>query len=967
MTAAHGSGSPRERRPDGPDPELVERERELALIARLTRSTAAGDPALVVFEGPDGIGKTALLNTLLRQARDLGLRVVHTRAGQAGHRLSLSTTHALLAGLTADGAARLPLTAWPSPPPAPASRAPQLYCYDVDTTGVSFAVLAELHEVVRSAAMTGPLVIAVDDAEEADPASLRFLAHTARRMTGLPVLLALTRRSGTHVPSLSEVAALPLCHVLRPRPLTGAGIGLLTRRLAGVETDAAFQECCLAATNGNPLMVTRLLTTLREEELPLTAARFGSMGEDEVPAFRPRALRLLHRQPAATVQAARALAVLGDGAAPETCARLAHLDSTAFVGSVLVLISLGFVTSNGDGTWSFAHDLLRNAVLGDMSEDDFASAHRRAARLLHDSGASAADVAEHLRHAGTAPEAWERAVLREAAREAMLRAAPERAVELLRPCVPEGTEDACDPALLVELGVAERRVDPGASVRHLTAAIRRASRPETRLTALGALTEALTRQGQVTRALTMLSRYRSDVTATASASVSASDAASPELMEAQMLLAATVNRAAYTEVLGTVAFDLSLPGESAGERALLAARAAISVCRLDRVGECVAAARTVVRRASATTDSVACRSAGGLTLLYADLPHEAEQVYRTLLEETDPLTDPAHPNLLAHSAEAHQRLGGLDEALRATAAVLRNIEVARAGAHQALPLAVRLHALLDWGDLAEASRLAAQIPDPVPDDAWQWNEVLCARGRLHLAKGDPRRALAHLEQCGRREAGWQRVSPAVSPWWYWTGLTRLALGDRGAALALAEEAVGRARAAGLPCALGSGLELWAEAVGDDERQPLLEEAEQVLAGTRAALLRARVRVARGQMLHRLGYNKAAREVLRQGWEEAYAVGSRSLHDLAHRALLATGARPRRPVSRGLGALTHSEAQVARLAADGRSNAWIAERLFVTQRTVEVHLTSVYRKLGLSGRRELRDVLEPADAGAATHR
>lgn len=964
MTAAHGSGSPRERQPDGPDPELVERERELALIARLTRSTAAGDPALVVFEGPDGIGKTALLNTLLRQARDLGLRVVHTRAGQTGHRLPLSTTHALLAGLTADGTDRLPLTAWPSPSRGPVPRPPGLLCYDVDTTSVSFAVLAELHEVVRSAAMTGPLVIAVDDVEEADPASLRFLAHTARRMTGLPVLLALTRRSGTHVPSLSEVAALPLCHVLRPRPLTGAGIGLLTRRLVGAETDSAFQESCLAATNGNPLMVTRLLTALREERLPLTAAQFAAMGEGDAAVFRPRALRLLHRQPEASVQAARALAVLGDGAAPETCARLAHLDSTAFVGSVLVLISIGFVTSNGDGTWSFAHDLLRNAVLGDMSEDELASAHRRAARLLHDSGASAADVAEHLCRAGTAPEPWERAVLREAAREAMLRAAPDRAVHLLRPCVPEGTEDTCDPALLVELGVAETRVDPGAGVRHLTSALRRASRPELRLTALGALTEALTRQGRVSRAMTLLSQYRSDATATASAS--ASGVASPELMEAQMLLAATVNRAAYTDLLRTVTFDLSLPGETAGERALLAARAVVSASRLDRVAESVAAARTVTCRASATTDSVAYRCAGGLALLYADLPHEAEHVYRQLLEGTDPLTDQAYPSLLALSAEAHHRLGGLDEALRATAAVLRSITVARAGAHQALPLAVRLHTLLDWGDLAEASRLEAEIPDPVQDDAWQWNEVLCARGRLHLAKDDPKRALAHLEECGRRQAQWQRVSPAVSPWWYWTGLTHLALGDRGAALALAEEAVGRARAAGLPCALGSGLQLWAEAVGDDERPPLLEEAEQVLAGTRAALLRARVRVARGQTLHRLGYNKAAREVLRQGWEEAYAVGSRSLHGIAHRALLATGARPRRPVSRGLGALTHSEAQVARLAADGRSNAWIAERLFVTQRTVEVHLTSVYRKLGLSGRRELRDALESADAGAATH-
>ncbi|MYU20114.1 hypothetical protein GTZ78_57945, partial [Streptomyces sp. SID8361] len=78
------------------------------------------------------------------------------------------------------------------------------------------------------------------------------------------------------------------------------------------------------------------------------------------------------------------------------------------------------------------------------------------------------------------------------------------------------------------------------------------------------------------------------------------------------------------------------------------------------------------------------------------------------------------------------------------------------------------------------------------------------------------------------------------------------------------------------------------------------------------------------------------------------------------------ARPRRAISGGSGALTRSEAQVARLAAEGWSNTRIADALFVTRRTVEAHLTSVYRKLGLSsGRRELRRGLEPdTDAGSA---
>ncbi|MDQ0688011.1 DNA-binding CsgD family transcriptional regulator/tetratricopeptide (TPR) repeat protein [Streptomyces achromogenes] len=972
MTAVHGS-VPRERQPRGQGPEPVEREGELALFVELTRRTAAGDPALVMLEGPDGIGKTTLLRALIAQARAEELRVVHTTAGQEGERLPLSTAHTLLAGLDADVGQkpltawthvdRTPLTAWTRPPdPAGGNaRSRGLACYDVDGENPSFGVLAELHEVVRSAAADSPLVIVVDDSEEADTASLRFLAHTARRLAGLPVLLALARRSGADEPALNDVAALPLCRLVRPRPLTSEGIGLLTLRLLGSETDAAFQESCLAATNGNPLLATRLLTALREERLPLTADHVASVPGQDIHGFRLRAADLLHRHPAVTVQAARALAVLGDRVTPENGARLALLDSPVFARSLLALVSGGLVTSNSDGSWSFSHALLRNVVLGDMSDDERDALHGRAARLLHDDGASPSDVAEHLCHApSTARQPWAAAILRDAAREAVLRASPVRAVELLRACVPEDAEEAGDPSLLLELGVAEMRVDAEASVRHLTAALEGATEPKLRLEALGVLAEALTRQGQVGRAAVLLARCRSEAASTASGS------ADPQLMEAQLLIAASANRAAYTELLQTVSFDLSLPGDTPEQRALLATRAVISASRMDRVAEAVAAARTVVRRSTATTDAPVFLGAAASGLLYADLPHEAEVVYQRLVIGVDALLDPGYRNLLALRAEAHQRLGALGEASRASTAALAGMTGARATPFEALALAVRLHTLLDQGDLAQATLLEAGIPDPVQDDCWQWNEVVSARGRLWLAKEDPTRALAHFEECARMQAGWQRTSPAVSPWWYWAGRTHLALGDRASAVALAERAVADARSAGLPCALGSGLELWAATMSDDRRPALLEEAEQVLMGTRAALWLARVRVARGQALQRLGYKKAAREVLRQGWEEAYGVGSLPLHTVAHRALLATGARPRRPVSRGPGALTQSESQVARLAADGRSNAYIAETLFVTRRTVEVHLTSVYRKLGLTGRRELRDSLESQGLHDAGH-
>ena len=69
-------------------------------------------------------------------------------------------------------------------------------------------------------------------------------------------------------------------------------------------------------------------------------------------------------------------------------------------------------------------------------------------------------------------------------------------------------------------------------------------------------------------------------------------------------------------------------------------------------------------------------------------------------------------------------------------------------------------------------------------------------------------------------------------------------------------------------------------------------------------------------------------------------------------LYAAGARPRTAALSGAGALTASERRVAALAAEGASNRDIAQTLFVTPKTVEVHLSNVYRKLGIRSRREL---------------
>ncbi len=77
---------------------------------------------------------------------------------------------------------------------------------------------------------------------------------------------------------------------------------------------------------------------------------------------------------------------------------------------------------------------------------------------------------------------------------------------------------------------------------------------------------------------------------------------------------------------------------------------------------------------------------------------------------------------------------------------------------------------------------------------------------------------------------------------------------------------------------------------------------------------------------------------------------------AHDELVHTGARPRRWTRSGVAALTPTERRVAALAAGGHTNREIAERLFVTPKTIEMHLGNVFRKLQIEGRGQLAEVL-----------
>jgi DNA-binding NarL/FixJ family response regulator len=113
----------------------------------------------------------------------------------------------------------------------------------------------------------------------------------------------------------------------------------------------------------------------------------------------------------------------------------------------------------------------------------------------------------------------------------------------------------------------------------------------------------------------------------------------------------------------------------------------------------------------------------------------------------------------------------------------------------------------------------------------------------------------------------------------------------------------------------------------------------------------------GAALRRANKRAEARELLKEGIDLAVRCSSQPLVEHAEAELAATGARPRRLLLSGVESLTASERRVADFAAKGLSNKDIAQTLFVTTKTVEVHLSNVYRKLGIGSRNDLPQALE----------
>jgi DNA-binding CsgD family transcriptional regulator len=930
-----------------PSPLLVERDRELELLAASLDDARGGRGRLVIIEGEAGIGKSSLVERLTHRALATGMRVLVARGTelerQYPYGIAIRLFEPVVVG-TPDTVLRGPAAAVGALFQRPGAG---------QEAADAFTTIHGLCWLAVNATDDGPFLLVVDDAHWADDATLRFLHYLAQRLSELPILVVSAFRSTEPEADEPAAAALrldPDALHLAPRPLTESGVEAL---LLADDPDAGAGRAreTWSATRGNPFLVAELVRYQRTEAATPTFAQRGAPVPDGVARFVDRRVRRL--DPMAR-RVAEAIAVLEDEATVRRVARLAGVTGAEAVDAIGRLTSAAIV-GGGDET-AFIHPLVRASVYQAMPAVARARAHRKAALLLDDEHEPPGVVAGQLLSAERAADARVVELLIRASVEAIGRGEPAVAVNLLRRALAEPPDGTRRIEVLRLLGQANVALgSPLAADRYAEALELVGDDPLERAAILLELGSAYVNRADF--------RAASEAFERGLAVLGDGDSGLRARLQAGFLSAAWVGMERRDEVAPSVNRILSAPTLGPMHRELAVWTAfhhAISVTT--SVDEPLALVRRVLDEAPVETlvrEGQLIELAAGTLVTTDELDLETDLLTRAIDAAQ---ADGAFAKVAVYSycrGWPDYYSGRITDAIADEQATLAAAEL---GWETFVPAthAVLALALVERDQLADAA--AATEMDPRWLGRVDSFLVPFAQGRIALAQGDLRTAEERfratsvgLEMMGMR-------SPTGPEWRNWLAVALAGQGRREEAIAVADEAVAITRTWGARWPQGSALRAAGIARGGEEGLELLRESVAVLDGGPARLELARSLVDLGAALRRQGHLVAARESLARGMDEAFRAGAVAILRQSREELRAAGARPRRLAISGLAALTPSEARVARLAASGRTNRQVAEALFVTPKTVEYHLANAYAKLGIEARAQLRRALgeEPDD-------
>ena len=949
----------------GQSAALLEREAEIDRVRVALRAVGQRAGVTLVIEGAAGMGKSRLLGEARGRASDLGLTVLMARGTELeqgfAYGVMLQLFERLLLEAAEDererwlaGAASLAadlLTGVSAPSSGGAG-------VSLSAGDPAYAWQHGLYWLTSNVSTDAPLVLLVDDLQWCDAPSARALAFIARRLEGLPVALIIASRplDPGLTPEAAALLADPATEFLRPSPLTPQAVtALIAAELAG-EPQARFVQACWEVTGGNPFLLVELLSEAAARGLAPTASAAEDVGSI-VPRGVANAvlLRLARLAPPASTLA-RALSVLGEGAQVRDAGQLAGLAGTDFDQAMEGLIAAGVVEPGG--AVRFTHPIVRRAIYDDISPAERERLHHSAWCILSERQAPLREVVAHVMQTQPAADPDASALLRGAASDGLALGDAAGAAALLSRAIEEPPAESEREAVLLALGQARARAGMPEAVAPLQELVEHGGDEEAIAAAAVELGGMLVFAGRAAEGATILRRAQERLPAGGPAR---------EQLEVALLAASYTTVSARRQADATIA-KLSDPGGRA--RGVLQATT-LATLAMDEV--------TYLRSATRAIGLARRALAAGLP----GEPHRGESwvlLALAALIASDALDD-ALRGVDEILAQARARGSALTvvtvSSLRANIGMRSgDLIAAQADAQTAIELAPEILGAEFAGLAVAAAVLAGLDRDETPeslrrlidgagiryDTEFMPNALLrYASGVLRAAAGNHEAAIEELRSCAFDHPAFGGENPAMFPWRSAAALSLAELGRHDEAQSLAADEVVRAQSFGAPRAIGIALRAQALVGPPTRRSAGLAAALAVLEDSPARLEHARVLVDLGATLRAAGHRTAAREPLLEGLTQAARCGACTLERRARTELAAIGVRPRTSNHEGPGSLTASERRVAELAANGGTNREIAQALFVTEKTVETHLGRAFRKLDITSRRQLPDVLASARA------
>ena len=916
---------------------VVGRDAELASISDFVARISDGASALVL-EGEAGMGKTTLWRAGVETAETAGLTVLRAEPAESETALSFSGLGDLLDPVLDEALAPLP-----EAQRSALSRAFVLEDLEGSPPDAHAAGVALLN-ALRGLTSTRDLLVAVDDVQWLDAASAAALAYAARRLRGERVGILLARRSGVESSVIDELRRTPHCGDLEVGPLELAALHQLVQAHLGTALPRPLLAEVHQASGGNPFYALEIVRTLSRSGVSVEAGR---------PLPVPDSLRdLVHGRLRALPQESRDFLVAAAAHAHPTVTITETASDVGRATGLAPALDAHIVVVHDDRI-RFTHPLLAAGALETADPQRRAEIHARLADLLEDPEARAWQLAASVQ----LPDEDVAATLEDAARHARARGAPRPAALLLDRARALTPADRADEACRRAVDAAYLHYESGDSLRaaeQLQAVIANLGPGRLRARALMRLARVRSYQAQDEATALFLQAIEEAGDDRETLAAAHEGVATCLFRQRERL----VDAVEHAELAAQLALDL-------GDEALAAEALGSKLLPETLLGRSTAV--ETLDRALAVQDAASDRRVLGQPLWMASVywwwTDSVERAYegnREALQRCQDLGDESSaPYVLLLTAMIEYTLGELDAARRTS---VEGQELARQSG-QMMPLAynIAIESLVEaQRGQAEAARSAAtRALELVPETAGRPAELVArsALGHLALALGDAEAAEAELRPIVEFARAERFGEPAALRFVVDQVEALVQLGQEKDAVEVLDWYEGNAQrleriSALANCARCRGM-LAAQASELEEALAAYAKALEWHKKVELPLDLGRTLLALGGTQRRMKHRREARATLEEALAIFERMGAVLWADRARAELKRISGRAATP-----GALTPAEERVAALVAEGKTNREVAAALFISERTVEGHLSRIFGKLGIRHRTEIAAVLAP---------